>query len=183
MIGLLSGYLGRWIDNLLMRLTDIQLSIPFILLAIALIGALGPSMQNVIIVIAVTNWMAYARVARAETLSLREREFVLAAKVSGSNLFKILSAHILPNVLNSCIILATLDIGKVIIYEAGLSFLGIGVPPPTPSWGLMLAEGRKYITIAYWLSTFPGIALFVVVLGVNFFGDWVREKFDPKFLE
>ncbi len=182
-IGLVSGYFGGWIDSLLMRLTDIQLSIPFILLAIALIGALGPSVQNVIIVIAITNWVTYARIARAETLSIREREFVLSAKVSGSSVFRILCIHILPNILNSIIVLATLDIGKVIIYEAGLSFLGIGVQPPTSSWGLMLADGRKYITIAYWLTTFPGVAIVIVVLGGNFLGDWLRDRLDPKFLE
>ena len=145
-IGILSGYFGKFVDNFLMRLTDIQLSVPFILLAIVLIGALGPSAKNVVIVIAITNWVAYARVARAETLSLREKEYVLAAKVSGSGVLRILTLHILPNVLNSGIVLATLDVGKVIVYEAGLSFLGIGVQPPTVSWGLMLADGRKYIT-------------------------------------
>jgi peptide/nickel transport system permease protein len=182
-IGLLSGYLGGWVDSLLMRLTDIQLSIPFILLAIALIGALGPSLGNVIAVIAITNWVAYARVSRAETLSIKERDFVLFARVSGSGVLRILWVHILPNIINSCIVLATLDIGKVIIYEAGLSFLGIGVQPPTASWGAMLADGRKYITLAYWLSTFPGIAIVLVVLGGNFVGDWLRDRLDPKFLE
>jgi peptide/nickel transport system permease protein len=182
-IGMLSGYFGRWVDSLLMRLTDIQLSIPFILLAIALIGALGPSLQNVIIVIAITNWVAYARVARAETLVVKEREFVLSARVSGSSIFHILGIHILPNILNSCIVLATLDIGKAIIYESGLSFLGIGVQPPTTSWGLMLADGRKYISIAYWLTTFPGLAVVIVVLGGNFLGDWLRDRFDPKTFE
>lgn len=182
-IGLLSGYLGRWVDSLLMRLTDIQMSIPFILLAIALIGALGPSMGNVIAVIAITNWVAYARVARAETLSLKEMDFILSARVSGSGVLRILGVHLLPNIINSCIVLATLDIGKVIIYEAGLSFLGVGVQPPTPSWGGMLADGRKYITLAYWLSTFPGIAIVLVVLGGNFTGDWLRDRLDPKYLE
>lgn len=182
-LGLVAGFVGGWVDSLLMRLTDIQLSVPFILLAIALIGALGPSMTNVILVIAVTNWVAYARVARAETLSIRERDFVKAARVSGTGLVRLLALHILPNVLNSVVVLATLDIGKVIIFESGLSFLGLGVQPPTPSWGSMLADGRKYVNIAYWLSTFPGLAIMVVVLGVNFLGDWVRERLDPQFLE
>jgi peptide/nickel transport system permease protein len=182
-VGLLAGFLGGWVDNVLMRITYIQLSIPFILLAIAMIGALGPSMTNVILVIAVTNWVAYARVARAETLSIRERDFVKAARVSGTRLVRVLAVHILPNVLNSVVVLATLDIGKVIIFESGLSFLGLGVQPPTPSWGAMLADGRKYINIAYWLTTFPGLTIMTVVLGVNFLGDWVRERLDPKFLE
>lgn len=182
-LGVISGYFGGWLDNALMRLVDIQLSIPFILLAIVLIGALGPSAKNVVLVIAITNWVAYARVARAETLSLREREYVLAAKVSGSGLLRILGLHIFPNVLNSAIVLATLDIGKVIVYEAGLSFLGIGVQPPTVSWGLMLADGRKYISVAYWLTTLPGIVIVLVVLGGNFVGDWLRDRFDPKLQE
>jgi len=182
-VGLVAGFVGGWVDTVLMRLTDVQLSIPFILLAIALIGALGPSMTNVIFVIAITNWVAYARVARAEALSIRERDFVKSARVSGTGLVRLLLTHILPNVLNSIVVLATLDIGKVIIFESGLSFLGLGVQPPTPSWGAMLADGRKYINIAYWLSTFPGLAIMMVVLGVNFLGDWVRERLDPKFLE
>jgi peptide/nickel transport system permease protein len=182
-VGLLAGFLGGWVDSLLMRLCDMQLSIPFILLAIALIGALGPSMGNVIFVIAITNWVSYARVARAETRSLRERDFVKAARISGTGLARLLAVHILPNVLNSVVVLATLDIGKVIIFESGLSFLGLGVQPPTPSWGAMLADGRKYVNIAWWLSMFPGLAIMVVALGVNFLGDWVRERLDPKFLE
>jgi peptide/nickel transport system permease protein len=182
-VGLLAGFLGGWIDSLLMRLADMQLSIPFILLAIALIGALGPSMSNVIFVIAITNWVSYARVARAETRSLRERDFVKAARISGTGLARMLAVHIFPNVLNSVVVLATLDIGKVIIFESGLSFLGLGVQPPTPSWGAMLADGRKYVNIAWWLSMFPGLAIMAVALGVNFLGDWVRERLDPKFLE
>lgn len=182
-VGLLAGYLGGWVDSLLMRIADMQLSIPFILLAIALIGALGPSMTNVIFVIAITNWVSYARVARAETRSIRERDFVKAARISGTGLVRLLVVHILPNVINSIVVLATLDIGKVIIFESGLSFLGLGVQPPTPSWGAMLADGRKYVNIAWWLSTFPGLAIMVVVLGVNFLGDWVRERLDPKFQE
>ena len=182
-VGLVAGFMGGWVDSLLMRLTDIQLSIPLILLAIALIGALGPSLVNMIFVIAIANWVGYARVARAEALSIRERDFVKSARVSGTGLGKLLAVHILPNVLNSVVVLATLDIGKVIIFESGLSFLGLGVQPPTPSWGAMLADGRKYINIAYWLSTFPGLAIMIVVLGTNFLGDWARERLDPKFLE
>lgn len=182
-MGLVAGFVGGWLDGLLMRLTDIQLSIPFILLAIALIGALGPSVTNVIFVIAITNWVTYAKVVRTEAMRLRERDFVKSARISGTPLAMLLWRHILPNVLNSVIVLATLDIGKVIIFESGLSFLGLSVQPPTPSWGAMLADGRKYISIAWWPSTMPGIAIFVVVLGVNFLGSWVRERFDPKFRE
>lgn len=180
LLGLIAGFVGGWLDSLLMRLADIQLSIPFILLAIALIGALGPSLTNVILVIAITNWVTYAKVVRTETMRLRERDFVKSARVSGTSVARLLWRHILPNVMNSVIVLITLDIGKVIIFESGLSFLGLSVQPPTPSWGSMLADGRKYISIAYWPSMFPGMAIFIVVLGVNFLGNWVREHIDPQ---
>jgi peptide/nickel transport system permease protein len=180
MLGLLAGYIGGWLDSLLMRLADIQLSIPFILLAIAMIGALGPNLANVILVIAITNWVTYAKVVRTETMRLRERDFVKSARVSGTSLTRVLWRHILPNVMNSVIVLVTLDIGKVIIFESGLSFLGLSVQPPTPSWGAMLADGRKYISIAYWTSLFPGIAIFGVVLCVNFLGNWLRVRLDPQ---
>jgi len=180
LLGLIAGYIGGWLDSLLMRLADIQLSIPFILLAIALIGALGPNLTNVILVIAITNWVTYAKVVRTETMRLRDRDFVKSARVSGTPLAVLLWRHILPNVMNSVIVLVTLDIGKVIIFESGLSFLGLSVQPPTPSWGSMLADGRKYISIAYWTSLFPGLTIFIVVLCVNFLGNWIRFKIDPQ---
>ena len=179
-LGLVAGYVGGWLDSVLMRLADIQLSIPFILLAIALIGAMGPNLTNVILVIAITNWVTYAKVVRTETMRLRERDFVKSARVSGTPLVQLLWRHILPNVMNSVIVLVTLDIGKVIIFESGLSFLGLSVQPPTPTWGSMLADGRKYISIAYWASLFPGIAIFTVVLCVNFLGNWLRVRMDPQ---
>jgi peptide/nickel transport system permease protein len=179
-LGLVAGYVGGWLDSLFMRLADIQLSIPFILLAIVLIGVLGPSLTNVILVIAITNWVTYAKVVRTETMRLRERDFVKSARVSGTPLALMLWRHILPNVMNSVIVLVTLDIGKVIIFESGLSFLGLSVQPPTPSWGSMLADGRKYISIAYWTSVFPGVAIFSVVLCVNFLGNWLRVRMDPQ---
>jgi peptide/nickel transport system permease protein len=179
-VGLVAGYLGGWLDALLMRLADIQMSIPFILLAIALIGALGPSLTNVILVIAITNWVAYAKLVRTETARLRERDFVRFARVCGTPWPVIFVRHLLPNVMNSVVVLVTLDIGKVIIFESGLSFLGLGVQPPIPSWGGMLADGRKYINIAYWTSLFPGFAIFLVVLCVNFAGNWLRVHTDPK---
>jgi peptide/nickel transport system permease protein len=179
-VGLVAGYLGGWIDTVLMRLADIQVSIPFILLAIALIGALGPSLTNVIFVIAITNWVAYAKLVRTETTRLRQRDFVRFARVSGTPWPAIFSRHLLPNVMNSIVVLVTLDIGKVIVFESALSFLGLGVQPPTPSWGTMLADGRKYINIAYWTSLFPGIAIFIVVLCVNYAGNWLRVRTDPK---
>ena len=180
-IGLIAGYLGGRVDTVCMRLADIQLSIPFILLAIVMIGAMGPKLSNVIFVIAVTNWVTYAKVVRTETMRLRERDFVKSARVSATPFGLILFKHILPNVINSIIVIATLDIGKVIIFESGLSFLGLSVQPPTPSWGAMLADGRKYISIAYWPSMFPGIAIFVVVLSVNFLGNFLRTHWDPQY--
>ena len=179
-VGLVAGYVGGWIDAVLMRLADIQVSIPFILLAIALIGALGPSLTNVIFVIAITNWVAYAKLVRTETARLRQRDFVRFARVSGTPWPAVFTRHLLPNVMNSIVVLVTLDIGKVIVFESGLSFLGLGVQPPTPSWGTMLADGRKYINIAYWTSLFPGIAIFLVVLCVNYAGNWLRVRTDPK---
>lgn len=179
-VGLIAGYLGGWLDALLMRLADIQISIPFILLAIALIGALGPSLTNVILVIAITNWVTYAKLVRTETARLRQRDFVRFAQVCGTPWPVIFARHLLPNVMNSVVVVVTLDIGKVIIFESGLSFLGLGVQPPIPSWGGMLADGRKYINIAYWTSLFPGIAIFLVVLCVNFAGNWLRVRTDPK---
>jgi peptide/nickel transport system permease protein len=179
-VGLVAGYLGGWIDTVLMRLADIQVSIPFILLAIALIGALGPSLTNVILAIAITNWVAYAKLVRTETARLRERDFVRFARVSGTPWPAMFVRHLLPNVMNSIVVLVTLDIGKVIVFESALSFLGLGVQPPTPSWGTMLADGRKYINIAYWTSLFPGIAIFLVVLCVNYAGNWLRVRTDPK---
>jgi peptide/nickel transport system permease protein len=179
-LGMASGYMGGKIDSLIMRLTDIQLSMPYILIAIAIIGALGPSIKNIILVIAVTNWVGYARIIRGEVLTIRQMEFVEAAVVGGCSTLRILSLHILPNVANSITVLATLDLGRVIIFESAFSFLGLGVQPPTTSWGSMLADGRIYLTYAWWLATFPGLAIMFTVLGTNLLGDWLRDTLDPK---
>jgi peptide/nickel transport system permease protein len=179
-VGLLSGFLGRWVDSLVMRLTDVQLSMPYVLMAIAIIGALGPSTLNLIIVLAVCNWASYSRVIRGEVLSVKENEFVELAVVGGCRTGRILFLHILPNVVNTVIVLTTLDFGRMIIFEAALSFLGLGVQPPAPSWGNMLADGRAYLTIAWGLATFPGLAILFTVLATNLFGDWLRDILDPK---
>jgi len=179
-LGMASGYSGGKIDFLVMRLTDIQLSMPYILVAIAIIGALGPSIKNIILVIAVTNWVGYARVIRGEVLTIRQMEFIEAAVVGGCSTLRILSLHILPNVVNSIIVLATLDLGRVIIFESAFGFLGLGVQPPTTSWGSMLADGRIHLTYAWWLATFPGLAIMFTVLGTNLLGDWLRDILDPK---
>ena len=179
-VGLLSGYFGGRIDDVFMRLADIQLAFPFILLAIAVIGVLGPSLPVIIVVIGVSSWVVYARVVRGSVLSLREREFVQAALALGSRDGRILLRHILPNALTPWLVVATLDMARVIVIESALSFLGLGVQPPTPTWGGMLADGRVYISTAWWLATFPGLAILVTVLGINLFGDGLRDTLDPR---
>ena len=179
-LGLIAGYFGGAVDSVIMRLVDIQLSLPAILLALAIIGAVGPSLTNIIIVIALTTWADYTRMVRAEVLSVKENEFVELAKVTGCSTLRILRKHIFPSVVNSLTVIATLMLGRVIIFESALSFLGLGVQPPTPSWGIMLADGRQYLTYAWWLATFPGIAIMGVVLGTNLVGDWLRDFLDPK---
>jgi peptide/nickel transport system permease protein len=180
LIGLVAGYFGGRVDDFLMRLADIQLAFPFILLAIAVIGVLGPSLQNIIIVIGVSSWVVYARVVRGEVLSIREREYVQAAIALGSQHWRVLRHHVLPNTLTPWLVVATLDMARVIVIESALSFLGLGVQPPTPTWGGMLADGRVYLSTAWWLATFPGLAILVTVLGINLFGDGLRDTLDPR---
>ena len=179
-MGLLAGFFGGRVETLIMRLTDMQLAMPFILIAIAIVGALGPSTRNIVIVLAVCNWATYARLVRGEVLSVKQNEFVELAVVSGAGTARILFRHILPNVVNSLIVMVTLDIGRMIIFEGAMSFLGLGVQPPQPSWGNMLADGRAYLTMAWHLATFPGLAIMLMVLGTNLLGDWLRDILDPK---
>jgi peptide/nickel transport system permease protein len=179
-IGVVSGYFGGWIDDLCMRLADIQLAFPFILLALAVIGVLGPSLRNIIVVVGVSSWVVYARIVRGEVLSLREREFVQAARAVGSAPVRVLLRHVVPNAFTPWLVIATLDVARVIIVESALSFLGLGVPPPTPTWGGMLADGRVYMSTAWWLATFPGVAILVTVLGINLLGDGLRDTLDPR---
>jgi peptide/nickel transport system permease protein len=178
--GLVSGYFGGRMDDVIMRLADVQLAFPFILLAIAVIGVLGPSLTTIIAVIGVSSWVVYARVVRSAVLSLREREFVQAALALGSGDGRVLFRHILPNALTPWLVVATLDMARVIVIESALSFLGLGVQPPTPTWGGMLADGRVYISTAWWLATFPGLAILLTVLGINLFGDGLRDTLDPR---
>jgi len=179
-IGLVAGYFGGRVDDFFMRLADIQLAFPFILLAIAVIGVLGPSLRNIIIVIGVSSWVVYARVVRGEVLSIREREFVQAAVALGSRDWRILARHVLPNAFTPWLVVATLDMARVILLESALCFLGVGVQPPTPTWGGMLADGRVYLSTALWLATFPGLAILVTVLGINLLGDGLRDTLDPR---
>ncbi len=179
-IGLVAGYFGGRTDDAFMRLGDIQLAFPFILLAIAVIGVLGPSLQNIIVVVGVSGWVVYARIVRGEVLSLREREFVQAAIGLGSPHPRVILRHIVPNAFTPWLVIATLDMARVIVLESALSFLGLGVPPPTPTWGGMLADGRVYLSTAWWLATFPGLAILLTVLGINLLGDGLRDTFDPR---
>lgn len=179
-LGLLAGYFGGLWDHIIMRLVDIKISIPSILLALILAAALGPSYFTVIIVVALTLWTRYARLVRGEVLSLRSQDFISRAKVAGASTTRIILRHLLPNVVNTIIVLATLEVGVVIILEASLSFLGAGIPPPNPAWGLMVADGRALVINAWWLSFFPGLAILLTVLSMNLLGDWLRDRLDPK---
>ena len=180
-LGILSGYLGGWVDQLIMRITDTWLAVPGLTYAIFLAAVVGPSMWNIVIILALVFWTRYARVIRGEVLSLRERDFVRLAIVAGCSKRTIMRRHILPNVVNSAIVIATLMLGIVITTEAALSFLGVGVPPPKPAWGLMLADGKKGMMAGYWwLTVFPGTCIALLVLSSNLLGDWLRVKFDPQ---
>lgn len=180
LLGIVAGYQGGVVDRLLMRVVDIQLALPLMLLALLVIAALGPSTPNLIVVLALTSWLRYARIIRGQVLALREREFILSAHAISASTWRIMIRHLLPNVLTPALVVATLELARIIIMDAALSFLGLGVQPPYPSWGRMLADGRVYISTAWWIVTFPGIAILVTVLSVNMFGDWVRDHFDPK---
>jgi len=180
-LGILSGYLGGWVDQVIMRVTDAWLAVPALTYAIFLAAVWGPSVMNIMIILALVYWTRYARVIRGEVLSLKERDFVRLAIVAGCSKRKIMRRHILPNVLNTAIVLATLMLGVVIVTEAALSFLGVGVPPPLPAWGLMLADGKKGLMAGYWwLTVLPGLCIVLMVLSANLLGDWLRVKLDPQ---
>lgn len=179
-LGLLSGYYGGRIDSIISWLANVQLSFPFILLVIALVAVIGAGLLNVIIVLGLASWVVYQRVVRGEVLVIREREYVEAARVIGARDAQIIVRHVLPNVLTPMIVIGTLQIGQMIIAEAALSFLGLGVQPGIPSWGSMLADGRSYLTVAWWVATIPGLAIVVTVLAINLLGDWLRDELDPR---
>jgi peptide/nickel transport system permease protein len=180
LIGLVGGYYGGKVDDLLMRIADIQLTLPFLIVAIAVLVVLGPGLDNLIIVLGLTGWVDFGRVVRSETLSLRQRDFVEAARASGASNAAIMWRHILPNTASVILVISTLQIASVIIAEASLSFLGLGVPALTPTWGKEISEGRDYAAIAWWLPTFPGVAIFATVLAINILGDWLRDRWDPR---
>jgi peptide/nickel transport system permease protein len=180
LLGLISGYFGGIIDDVIMRLCDIQLALPYILLAIALLAIVGSGLFNIIVVLSLTQWVTYARVVRGGVLSEKEKEYVLAARALGFRSGKIMFRYILPNVFAPIIVIATFSIAQTIIAEAALSFLGLGMPASIPSWGKMLADGRTYLIIAWWLCAIPGLVITITVIGVNLFGDWLRDYLDPK---
>jgi peptide/nickel transport system permease protein len=179
-IGLLAGFWGAWVDTICMRLVDISLSLPGILMAVLLSVVFKPSFSNVVIVVIFLLWPSYARLVRGETLSLKQQEFVALARVAGCSSLTIMCRHLLPNLAPSILVLATLQVGFVIVLEASLSFIGVGIPPPTPSWGVMVADGRGLIEQAWWISILPGLAILVTVISLNILGDWVRDRLDPK---
>ena len=179
-IGLASGFFGGWIDRMLMRFTDIQLAIPTILLAMALVTVLGPGVPNLIITLSVTGWTIYARLIRGETLALRDRDFIEATRAAGAGQARIMFRHVLPNVVSPAIVVATFAVGSMVVLEATLSFLGIGVPLRVVTWGSMLNGGRTYLKSAWWITAFPGLAIFVTVLAINALGDSMRDALDPR---
>jgi peptide/nickel transport system permease protein len=181
LLGLLAGYFGGWPGTVVMRLADVQLSFPFILLALTINAIVGLGLRNIIISLAAAGWVVYARVVRGEVLSVKQREYVHAAAALGLGRGRILFRHVLPNVLPSIIIVASLQFSQFIVAEAAISFLGFGVQPPTPAWGSMLSESRDFLYVAWWLAAFPGAALALTALGINLVGDWLRDVLDPKF--
>ena len=180
LVGLVSGFSGGRVDSVLMRLTEVQLACPFILLALAVASVLRPNFTNTMIVLAVSGWVVYAKVVRSRVLSLRDSEFVQSARALGASGWRLVLRHLLPNVVSTCIVLATLEAARMIVLESALSFLGLGVQPPTPSWGGMLSEGKIYLSSAWWYTTFPGLAIMLTVLGFNMLGDSLRDMLDPK---
>src|SRR5262245_9919100 len=180
-LGILSGYVGGWVDQILLRVTDAWLALPAIVFAIFLAAMIGPSMWNIVVILGAVYWTRYARVIRGEVLTLREREFVKLAEIAGASRWRVIKRHILPNVMNTATVLASLTVGVVIIAEASLSFLGRGVPPPQPAWGLMLSEARPTLMVGqWWLTVFPGTCIPLIVLATQLFGDWLRVKLDPQ---
>lgn len=180
LVGIFSGYYGRLWDDLLMRITDVQLAFPSILLSLAIVAVLGAGVRNLIVVLAVSGWVGYARVARSRVLGIRQRDFVEAVRALGASHRRILWRHIVPNVLPSTLTIASFSLGGMITAEAALTFLGLGIPATLPSWGGMLTDGAQYMSVAWWMATFPGLAIMLTVLATNLVGDWLRDVLDPR---
>jgi len=178
-LGLISGYYGSTADMVIMRIADLQLAIPFLVLAIAIITVLKPGLLSIVLVLGLSSWVTYARVARGQVLSVRQRDFVEAARALGGSEARVLLRHLLPNVIAPVIVVATLEVGRMILAEAALSFLGLGIQPPAPTWGGITADGRDWLGTAWWISTLPGFAILLTVMAINFVGDWLRDVLDP----
>jgi peptide/nickel transport system permease protein len=181
-VGLIAGYYGKWVDTLLMRVVDFQVALPALLFGVMVATTSKPGLKNVIVIIVLFTWAPFARLVRAEALTLRNREFVQLAKVANLRGWRVILRHVFPNVLSTAMVLATLNLSVVILFEAALSFLGLGIMPPSVSWGLMLSDGRQYLTVAWWLVTWPGLAIVAVALSGNLFGDWLRDRLDPHLV-
>lgn len=179
-LGLVSGYLGGWVDALVMRTVDSMLALPGLLLAMVFVAALGPSLKIIIVVVVLAAWVSYARYVRAEVLSLKEREFVVSAVAIGCRVPRILFRHLLPNILPTVLVIATLQTGAIILLVASLSFLGLGIPKPSAAWGVMIADGREWLLHGWWIAVFPGVAISLLIISLNLVGDWMRDTFDPR---
>jgi len=179
-IGMISGYLGGVFDEIITRIVDIWLALPFLMVALLVVLIFGQSIGVVFLLLAVLSWVGFVRVVRAQTLQLKEMDYVALARIAGAHPVRIIFRHVLPGVINSAIVIATLNVGNLILAEATLSFLGAGIPPPTPAWGVLISEGREYISTAWWQTAFPGVGIFLVVMSLNFLGDWARDRFDPR---
>jgi peptide/nickel transport system permease protein len=179
-LGMIAGYFGGQLDEIIMRIVDFALAVPFILVALVVVIVLGQSLTVIIVLLAFFSWPGFARQVRAETLSLKRRDYVALAQIAGASPERILFRHILPGVTNTAVVVATLRVGQLILVESTLSFLGVGIPPPTPAWGSMTADGRDYLLTEWWISFFPGLAIVIVVASLNFFGDWLRDYLDPR---
>ena len=179
-LGLVSGYYGGWVDEVIMRLVDVKFAVPLILIALVVASTYGPSFRNLLIILAIWIWGRFSRQVRAEVLTLKQADFVQLARIAGASPRRIMFRHILPGVTNTVIVIATLQVGLVILVEASLSFLGAGIPPPTPAWGSMVSDGRLYLSTAWWVSIVPGITIALTVLALTFLGDWLRDRFDPR---
>ena len=179
-LGLLAGYFGGHVDEVIMRLVDVWFALPFLLLALVANIIFGPSFGLVIALLALSSWSSFVRNVRAEVLSLKARDYVALARVAGASNVRIIVRHLLPGVFNTVMVIASLLVGGLILAEASLSFLGVGIPAPTPAWGVMVAEGRRFVATAWWITVFPGMAIFLVVMSLNFLGDWLRDRFDPR---
>jgi peptide/nickel transport system permease protein len=181
LVAIVAGYLGGWVDTILMRLVDIIMSMPWIIIALVFAAVVGAGVRNIIIILSIFAWPGYARVLRGEVLRIKQGDFVRLAVVAGASKARIMLRHILPNIVNTLVVISTLQVGSIILAEAGLSFIGVGVPPPRPAWGAMAASGVTYIFTDWWLAVLPGVAIVLVVMSTNLLGDWLRVRLDPKF--